>query len=338
MHTHRIAFAWPLMAALAAAAPVAGAATFVARTTASGTPGPSGEQIHRAVGRAPVQTQSEHQGSRLVPYDPIPPTAPFESHTLVQSSATARADMGGIHLLARASGLLEDANPYYSSAFAAHATASGGIGDSFTIRAAGAPGLMQGTASFSVLALLSGVTQVAGSLDPAIPGNAEVYLSWTARMVVSGNSGILGDLSLSGGCNSLSSFNDGQFRCGGDLLGLHSMSLSFATGQTLSVDIEGEVRTSVFGGQSRGGMAQATGLADFGNTMAWGGIHDVRDALGNPVTGFSALSASTGFDYAKAFPSAVPEPSSWLLLLGGLAGLGLRRHRQLLARGRSPSA
>ncbi|WP_457417999.1 hypothetical protein [Roseateles sp. P5_E7] len=315
-----IAFALPLLAGLSAAVPAC-AADFVARTSASGSPSASGEQNYFASGKAPVEAQSEHQGSRLVPYDPIPAVAPFESHTLVHSLATARADMGGVHLLANASGLIEDAQPFYTSAFSAHAMASGGFGDSFTIVAPGAVGMLQGSAGFSVHALLSGAAQVAGSLDPSIPGNGEVTVSWTARMVVSGASGILGDVRLSGGCNSFTSVNDGLFRCGGDPLGQHSMSFSFASGETLSVSIEGEVRTSVFGAQGRGGMAQAVGLADFGHTMAWGGFQDVRDSLGNPVAGFTALSASTGFNYANSFPSAIPEPSAWLLMLCGLAGL-----------------
>ena len=87
-------------------------------------------------------------------------------------------------MLARARGLVTDAQPFNGTSFAAHAKPSGGMGDSFTIGAAGAPGLMQATASFSVHTLLSGVAQVAGFVDPAISGNAEVYLSWTARMVV----------------------------------------------------------------------------------------------------------------------------------------------------------
>ena len=319
----RITFALPLLAALAAAltaAAPASAADFVARTSASGTPGPSGEQKYFMSGKAPVEAQSEHQGSRLVPYDPIPDEAPFESHTLVYSKATARADMGGVHLLASARGLIEDAQPYYTSAFSSHAIASGGFGDSFTASAPGAVGMLQGTASFSVHALLSGAAEVAGSL-PANPGNGEVTLSWSARMVVSDNSGILGDLQFSGGCNSFTNVSGGLLRCGGDPLGLHAMSISFASGAILSVSIEGEVRASVFGAQGGGGMAQAVGLADFGHTLAWGGFQDVRDSLGTPVVGFAALSASTGFNYANPFPSAIPEPSTWLLMLCGLAGL-----------------
>jgi len=331
----RIAFALPLLAALTAAlfaAAPASAANFIARTSASGTPGPSGEERYFASGRAPVQAHSEHQGSRLVPYDPIPPVAPFESHTLAYSQATALADMNGIHLRADARGLIEDAKPFNTPGFSASATASAGLGDSITIGAPGAVGMLHATAAFSVHALLSGVTQVAGSMDPAIPGNAAVYLSWTARLVVSGDNGILGDLTLSGGCNSFTNVNDGLFKCGGDPLGLHSTtSFSFASGETLSVGIEGEVRLMVIGAQERGGMASASSVADFGNTMAWGGFQDVRDSLGNPVTGFTALSASTGFNYANPFPSAIPEPSTWLLMLCGLAGLARLGQRRRCA-------
>ncbi|RZJ07206.1 MAG: PEP-CTERM sorting domain-containing protein [Rubrivivax sp.] len=236
--------------------------------------------------------------------------------------------MGGVHLLAGARGLVEDALPYYSSGFAAHAKASGGFGDSFVIGAPPAGGFITGSALFSVHALLSGVVGVAGSVDPALPGNAEVYVGWTARMVVRGASGTLGDISLSGGCNSFSNVKDGLFQCGGDALGLHAVSLSFAPGETLSISFEGEVSTSVFGTQSRGGMATAVSVADFGNTLAWGGFTNLHDASGNPVTGFSAVSASTGFDYAKPFASAVPEPATWWLLLCGIGGVAVLRQRR----------
>ncbi len=324
MHRRRNAFSVTLLATLAATATTAGAATFVVRTVASGNPGPSGEQINRNGGQAPVEVQANHSGSRITPYDPIPPSAPFESHVRVSSQAWARADMGGVHLRATSSGLAEDAEPFYSASFSGRAVASGGFGDSFVIGAPGSAGVMSASVGFSAQGLLSGATSVAGSVNPTFPGTADATLEWSARMVVLDNLGTLSEISLSGACSSR---GGSALNCAGDTLGMHWLNLSFSAGQTLDLSIEGEVRANVFGGQYYGGMASADSQALFGNTLAWGGFRDVRDAANGAVAGFSAVSDSSGFDYAQPFASAVPEPSTWVLLLGGLVGLRLLRRR-----------
>lgn len=70
--------------------------------------------------------------------------------------------------------------------------------------------------------------------------------------------------------------------------------------------------------------ASASSFVDLGNTVAWNGITSLRDASGQLVTNYSAIAADTGFDYRSA-ATAVPEPSSWLLLAAGVLMLATRQ-------------
>ena len=68
----------------------------------------------------------------------------------------------------------------------------------------------------------------------------------------------------------------------------------------------------------------ASSSADYSHTLDWGGISSVVDANGDPITDWTVTSAS-GFDYA--LPYAVPEPSTWGIMIGGLALLAFFRFR-----------
>lgn len=71
------------------------------------------------------------------------------------------------------------------------------------------------------------------------------------------------------------------------------------------------------------GSAAAGFTADFSHTLEWGGITKVTNLLtGEVVTDWTVTSAS-GYDYSQLF--LVPEPSSWLLLFGGVTALRLSR-------------
>ncbi len=62
-------------------------------------------------------------------------------------------------------------------------------------------------------------------------------------------------------------------------------------------------------------------VIDLGNSSYWGGIRNLKDAHGNPVSG-AGYSSSSGFDYRN---SAVPEPATWLAVGMGAAALLCRR-------------
>jgi hypothetical protein len=77
------------------------------------------------------------------------------------------------------------------------------------------------------------------------------------------------------------------------------------------------------------GLAAASVMvADFGRTITWAGVSDLRDGFGNPVDDFTALSSrGADFRFAVAAPGVdgtVPEPST-LLLAAAAAALALRR-------------
>ena len=73
--------------------------------------------------------------------------------------------------------------------------------------------------------------------------------------------------------------------------------------------------------------ANAAFSADIGHAIRWDGIVDVRDAIGTPITDFTALSATSGFDYAAPYP-AVPEPEEWAMLLLGFGMVGWQVKRK----------
>ena len=73
-----------------------------------------------------------------------------------------------------------------------------------------------------------------------------------------------------------------------------------------------------------------TGIADYSDTFAWGGITSVTDSTGALLTGLT-LQSRDGFDYFADLAAPIPEPKTYAMMLAGLGTLGFmarRRKRQ----------
>lgn len=111
--------------------------------------------------------------------------------------------------------------------------------------------------------------------------------------------------------------------------GFSRVSVAFVFGQpihlnmSLSTDL---LAAATAGYQPGGGQAWAMSTADY--TLLWGGIDGIWSG-DQQITGFTALNAQ-GFDYALA--AAVPEPSTWLMMLAGVGLLAAVARRSRRAR------
>ena len=96
---------------------------------------------------------------------------------------------------------------------------------------------------------------------------------------------------------------------------LLNIPFQFGSWSSYSLTMLASSKVMAVGGN--GTSVSLTGSALYDQSADWGGIAQVLDANGNPVTGWSVQSLP-GVDLL----TAVPEPQTWLLLLSGLALLG----------------
>jgi len=229
-----------------------------------------------------------------------------------QSSASSIVSVrpGGIHVESTSESqvLAGPGNLYGQS------EARGSFSDAFIVLA---PGVAAGTAVRATVAF-----GVSGALDGQGSGNGDgigwgTGLTWRANFgLYAQNDGVNwsgeGRLSVDC-CNTLPS---------GDLPGTRFFELDFVTGETIRLEMGAfvEARSGAMATLA-GGTAKALAYANFGNTMSWQGITSLTDLNGASIGPFSAVSSSSGFDYANAYVTAVPEPETWTLWLCGLIGL-----------------
>lgn len=105
----------------------------------------------------------------------------------------------------------------------------------------------------------------------------------------------------------------------GDVYAVYSFSAAIFAGHATTMDLYLEMNSRL-----NAALPSATAtMAANAPTIYWGGISQVTDWNGN-VIDYSVASAS-GFNYTlSALASPAPEPSTWALLIVGVAALGLR--------------
>lgn len=125
-----------------------------------------------------------------------------------------------------------------------------------------------------------------------------------------------GNVSVQGGGRRTVGYDTGSTSSGQESFSLYFDNLPFIFGQDIAITL----RLATTSATRTFGTSQARAEADYGHTMTWSGLSNVRDAAGNLLTNFTAISAGSGFDFAN--PTPVPEPGSAALLALGLFGIG----------------
>ena len=233
---------------------------------------------------------------------------------------------GGVHVQARAQSVASGAGLLRVTG---SAQAAGFMSDFFSLSV---PGAANG-ASFSVTALVrvDGSAFAAttpgwsGTYQPA--GQLAAFSHWESwvRVMQGGSGQTLAELRAYEDCDERTNTGSGPFCRGGGQPGLQSITFQMINqGGAVQLDMRGwaSAGTSVYQPTL---LVSADSMADMGHSIAWGGITELRDANGQLVADYSAVSATSGFDYRSAYVSAVPEPGTGALLLTGLAWLARRR-------------
>lgn len=297
--------------------------------------------VHAASGtiNIPGPTQDDSTSgsvpaSRSVSSMQIETTPPGSSSASGQgsSSAAAAVALGGIHLLATSDASITSTKGGGMSA-SGGSSAWGSLTDTFVMQAScSSPSLCSagthGTMTFSIG--VNGSATGSGTYTTSTPSGGNGGWSGSASWDNSGsvNAGWVPGASVATSTSWLRGESFATSQSGivnstttGAGLGSESFTLEFIFGQAITFNMLGHVYSTAnatydYYASQGGSSATSSFAADMSHTMAWGGISELRDAQGNLLSDFSAVSASSGYDYRYAY--AVPEPSVSAMMGAGL--------------------
>lgn len=232
------------------------------------------------------------------------------------ASGSAIANPAGVHVATNIAGSGNGSDTTQASG-SANTDVQAATGDSFTLLVpslpSGAPLTL--TASWYTSGSLFASYSHSGSGEET----ANAYAVWSADFALipsSGGEGLYQN--RSGGCQH----DQVAQACWGPEFGTEPAVVTVANGALVGVSISARVRAWGSSPQSGPGTSTMNAFADLGDTVAWGGITSVKDAGGNDLPDYTALSPETGYDYRFAY---VPEPSAAFTAAAALLSLALRR-------------
>lgn len=263
-----------------------------------------------------TENQSSGGGNYASVNDLLIGSMPASTH----ADAYAVIGTGGLHLGAYTYSDLIGGNSFTYG----EANASGSFADQFVFSS---PFAAAGSSGFATVAL-----NISGSLQqyfwgPNASGNSlwgRSRAEWRAGIVINGVAWE--------GFQHVDMTNGVENGYGNAAPGTYLFNIPVVFGNTLDLYLYASVQShssvSNSYGVSNTDQIIAMGHASFGNTFAWGGVTELRDANGALITDFTAVSATSGFDYANAYVSAVPVPAAIWLMGSGLLGLiGMARRK-----------
>lgn len=328
----RLAAGCALALALAVSTGASAATFFTSAHAASGTAvwfAPTSSSDHTTQG---VSAASQSASSS----DTIPAAT-----MMATSSAAAQVQGGAVKMRAEASAA-SSAYQFVVAGAGASAQAEGILNDTFVVACPGCIARQTGQMTFGYYidgSLYGWGETVTTGVGPVL-GGWYTYEDFTARI------GLNGDYWQHGQAAALD--DQGNVVKQPDATGFFQVTIPVVFGASNSLYMRGyastEARTGaqVLGG---GGGFSVTGIgltkSDFSHTLGWGGITELRDASGALMTGFTAKSDLTGFDYAGRFSDVtggVPEPAAWALMILGFGATGAAMRRRSRAGGRSAAA